>query len=141
MGQQRPGHASHFVDECRRYDFEGSPRQELREPGMLLRVFLGAPQDGMCADDKNASHVVVPCLEIGPSFCLSPVESCPGTSPIQAAKSRADRKNRWVRYRRRYRGRPDDTDTGMVSGRLLAWFERCCALIRFSIDPINVCTA
>src|SRR6266536_6066330 len=32
-----------------------------------------------------------PCLEIGPSFCLPPVESWRGTSPIQAAKSRPDR--------------------------------------------------
>src|SRR5258707_2938276 len=31
-------------------------------------------------------------LEIGPSFCLPPVESCRGTSPIQAAKLRPDRK-------------------------------------------------
>ena len=30
---------------------------------------------------------------------------------------------------------------GMVSSRLLASFERCCATIRFSIDPIVVCTA
>jgi hypothetical protein len=33
-----------------------------------------------------------PCLEIGPSLCLPPVESCRGTRPIQAAKSRPDRK-------------------------------------------------
>src|SRR6516165_1641535 len=33
-----------------------------------------------------------PCLEIGPSFGLPPVESCRGTNPIQAAKSRPDRK-------------------------------------------------
>jgi transposase len=31
-------------------------------------------------------------LEIGPSFCLPPVESWRGTRPIQAAKSRPDRK-------------------------------------------------
>jgi hypothetical protein len=30
-------------------------------------------------------------LEIGPSFCLPPVESWRGTIPIQAAKSRPDR--------------------------------------------------
>jgi hypothetical protein len=29
----------------------------------------------------------------------------------------------------------------MVSSRLLASFERCCATIRFSSDPIIVCTA
>jgi hypothetical protein len=30
---------------------------------------------------------------------------------------------------------------GMVSTRWLASFARCCVLIRFSIDPINICTA
>jgi hypothetical protein len=30
---------------------------------------------------------------------------------------------------------------GMVSIRLLASLARCCAMIRFSIDMINVCTA
>jgi hypothetical protein len=34
-----------------------------------------------------------------------------------------------------------DADPGMVSTRWLASFARCCVLIRFSIDPINVCTA
>jgi hypothetical protein len=29
----------------------------------------------------------------------------------------------------------------MVSTRWLASFARCCVLIRFSINPINVCTA
>ena len=33
-----------------------------------------------------------PRFEIGPSFCLPPVDSCRGTIPIQAAKSRPDRK-------------------------------------------------
>ena len=33
-----------------------------------------------------------PCFEIGPSFCLPPVKFCRGTIPIQAAKSRPDRK-------------------------------------------------
>jgi hypothetical protein len=30
---------------------------------------------------------------------------------------------------------------GMVWSRLLASFERCWAMIRFSINPISVCTA
>src|SRR5262245_19706304 len=44
MGQQRPGHARHLVGERHRHDLEGSPRQELREPGILPGILLGAPQ-------------------------------------------------------------------------------------------------
>jgi hypothetical protein len=43
-----------------------------------------------------------------PSFCLPPVESWRGTSPIQAAKSRPDRNT--VRRRRHDRGRPQNPD-------------------------------
>ena len=57
MGQQRPGHASHLVGKCHRHDLEGPPRQELREPEIFLRILLGAPQDGMRADDKNAPQM------------------------------------------------------------------------------------
>ena len=59
MGQQRPGHASHLVGKCHRHDLEGPPRKELREPEIFLRILLGAPQDGMRADDKNAPQVAV----------------------------------------------------------------------------------
>jgi hypothetical protein len=49
-------------------------------------------------------------LEIGPSFCLPPVESCRGTSPIQAAKSRPEQKTIGVRHRRGNRVRPDNSN-------------------------------
>ncbi len=42
MGQQRPGHARHLVGKRHRHDLEGSPRQELREPGILPGILLGA---------------------------------------------------------------------------------------------------
>jgi hypothetical protein len=49
-------------------------------------------------------------LEIGPSFCLPPVESCRGTSPIQAAKIASGPKNPRIHDGRRYRARTDDAD-------------------------------
>src|SRR5437660_1359014 len=51
-----------------------------------------------------------PCLEIGPSFCLPPVESCRGTSPIQAAKLRPDRKTVGSATVAAIALAPDDTD-------------------------------
>jgi hypothetical protein len=55
--QQRPGGASHFVGECDRHDFEWAPRQELRQPGVLLWVLLGAPQHSMRPNDEDASDI------------------------------------------------------------------------------------
>ena len=72
MGQQRPGHASHLVGKCHRHDLEGPPRQELRELEIFLRILLGAPQDGMRADDKNAPQVAVALLGDRPELLLAP---------------------------------------------------------------------
>ena len=62
MGQQRPGHARHLVGERHRHDLEGSPRQELREPGILPGILLGAPQHSDCPDDENAPQVAISLL-------------------------------------------------------------------------------
>ena len=72
MGQQRPSHASHLVGKCHRHDLEGPPRKELREPEIFLRILLGAPQDGMRADDKNAPQVAVALLGDRPKLLLAP---------------------------------------------------------------------
>ena len=126
MGQQRPGHASHLVGKCHRHDLEGPPRQELREPEIFLRILLGAPQDGMRADDKNAPQVAVALLGDRPKLLLAPVKSCRGTSPIQAAKSRPDRKTVGSATVAAIALAPMTPMPGIVSSRLLASFERCC---------------
>src|SRR5882672_5651975 len=92
MGQQRPGHARHLVGERHRHDLERSPRQELREPGILPGILLGAPQHSDRSNDENAPQVAISLLGDRSELLLAPVESCRGTSPIQAAKSRPDRK-------------------------------------------------
>jgi hypothetical protein len=71
-----------------------------------------------------------------PSFWLPPVESCRGTIPIQGAKSRPDRKTLGSIMVAAIAVAPMTPMPGMVSS-----FARCCVLIRFSIDPINICTA
>src|SRR5260370_6939307 len=60
MGQQRPGRARHLVGERHRHDLEGSPRQELREPGILPGILLGAPQHGDRPAPENAPQLPVP---------------------------------------------------------------------------------
>ena len=76
---------------------------------------------------------------IGPSFCLPPVKSSRGTIPIQAAKSRPDGKTFGSGTVAAIAVAPITPIPGMLSSRWLASFTRCCAMIRFSIDPINVC--
>ena len=90
--QQRPGDAGHFVGKRNRDNLERSPCQKLRDPWKFLRVALGPAQDRNRSDHKDASQVAVALLDIGPSFAFPPVDICRGTSPIQAAKSRPDRK-------------------------------------------------
>jgi hypothetical protein len=51
---------------------EGPPRKELREPEIFLRILLGAPQDGMRSDDKNAPQVAVALLGDRPKLLLAP---------------------------------------------------------------------
>src|SRR6516165_6991939 len=82
-----------------------------------------------------------PCLEIGPSFCLPPVESCRGTSPTQAAKSRPDRKAFGSVTVAVMALAPMRPIPGTLSSRLLASFARCCKRSRLSIEPIIVCSA
>src|SRR5262249_5182275 len=71
-GQHDRARASHLVGKSTRHDLEGPPRKELREPEIFLRILLGAPQDGMRADDKNAPQVAVPLLRDRTELLLAP---------------------------------------------------------------------
>lgn len=42
---------------------------------------------------EQAAQIAIPCLLILPNLSLPPLECCLGTSPIQAEKSRPDRKD------------------------------------------------
>ena len=44
-----------------------------------------------CSDQRTASQILVALLRNRSDFCSPPVESCRGTIPIEAAKSRPDR--------------------------------------------------
>jgi hypothetical protein len=66
-----------------------------------------------------------PRFEIGPSLCLPPVESSRGTIPIQAAKSRPDRKTFGSGTVAAMAVAPTMPIPGMLLSRLLASSERC----------------
>ena len=72
VSQQRPGGASHFVGECDCHDFERSSHQQLREPGILQWILLGAPQHRMRADDENAPQIAITLLGDRPELLLAP---------------------------------------------------------------------
>ena len=61
-GRQRPGDTGHLVGERNGHDLEWAPRQQLRQPGIFLRVLLGASQDGMGSNDQDATQVAVALL-------------------------------------------------------------------------------
>ena len=77
MGQQRPGHARHLVGERHRHDLEGSPRQELREPGILLRDPMArVPRHRIVSDDENASQRAIALLRDRPELLLAASRNC-----------------------------------------------------------------
>src|SRR5262245_32726529 len=57
-GEQRPGNASHLVGKRYGHDLERSPCQELRQPGIFLRVMFGPPQHSVCPDPVKLEHVL-----------------------------------------------------------------------------------
>jgi hypothetical protein len=75
-GQQRPGDACHLVGKRNGHDLERSPRQELRQPGIVLRALLGAPEYGMRTDHQQAPQIAVALLGDRPKLLFAPVESC-----------------------------------------------------------------
>ena len=85
MGQQRPGHARHLVGERHRHDLEGSPRQELREPGILPGILLGAPQHSDRPDDENAPQVAISLLGDRSELLLAPGGKLPRHQPVDAS--------------------------------------------------------
>src|SRR6516225_4969177 len=76
------------------------------------------------------------------SFCLPPLEFCFGTSPIQAEKSRPDRKTFGSATLATRAVASAGPTPGSSSSRLLTWLERCQAMIRPSnsnIRALSIC--
>jgi transposase len=126
--------------------------EAVRRPTMRFVQFKSAEQQGQLMQHRvrdllmrqrtqliNALRAHM--AELGIVAALPPAESSRGTSPIQAAKSRPDRKAFGSTTVAAMAVAPKTPIPGMVSSRLLVSFERCCTMIRFSIDPIIVCTA
>ena len=111
LSQQRPSDPRHLVGKCDRNDLERSPGEKLREPGILLRLLARTSQDGTCSNDQDATQVTIPCFEIGPSFCLPPVEFVVARAqPMRRSHGRS--KNLRIRDARCDRGGPEKADPG-----------------------------
>jgi hypothetical protein len=101
--------------------------------GYFAGMLAGTPQDRMHPNNRMRRKERSPCLEIGPSLCLPPVEPWRGTSPTEAAKARSDafRSVTMVVHALV----PKMPMPAIGASRLLGTLERCSAMIRVSIDP------
>ena len=107
-----PRRCAPSIGKCHRHNLERFAGEKLCEPGILLRLQARVLQHRMGSDHQNASQIAIALFKTFGSVTVAAMAVAPIT-PIP----------------------------GMVSSRLLASLDRCCAMIRFSIDPIIVCTA
>src|SRR3954463_10276880 len=136
-----PSHARHLVGKCYRDYLEGAPRHELGEPGIFPRLLHGPSQDGVRADDENATQIAVASLGDRSKLMLASARFLPWHQSIHAAKSRPDRKTVGSATVAAIAVAPMMPMPGMVSSRWLAGLARCCILICSSSDPISICSA
>src|SRR5712671_5788474 len=141
MGQQRPGRARHLVGERHRYDLEGPPRQELREPEIFAGVLLGTPQHGDRPDDENAPQVAVALFGDRSELLLAPGRILPRHQPDPGREIASRAEHRRSATVATMAVAPITPMPGMASTRWLASLERCCILIRFSIAPMTLSNA
>src|SRR6516165_377900 len=140
-GQQCPGDTGHLIGERYGHDLERSPCQELRQPGIFLRVMFGPPQHRMRSDHKNAPEVAIALLGDRSKLLFASGRILSRYEPNPGRKITTRAKGIWVRDVLTIALAPMMPIPGMLCSRLLASFARCCAMIRFSIDPISVCSA
>jgi hypothetical protein len=117
--------APHLVGDRHRHDPERLAFEKSRDPRIILRLVARPLQHGMAPTTRMRLRYWSPRFEIGPSLCLPPVESCRGTIPIQAAKSRPDRKTFGSGTVAAMAVAPTMPIPGMLLSRLLASSERC----------------
>ena len=126
LGQQRPGYARHLVGKRYRHDLEGSSRQQLREPGILLWLLARTLQHRMGSDhERYAPHVAVALFRDRPELLLAAGRVLARHEPIQAAKSRPERNAIGSATVATMADAPTMPIPGMLLSRLLASFERC----------------
>src|SRR3954466_7374636 len=87
-----------------------APRHELGEPGIFPRLLHGPSQDGVRADDENATQIAVASLGDRSKLMLASARFLPRHQSDPGRKIASRSKNRRVCNRCRNRGRPDDAD-------------------------------
>src|SRR4029078_9181880 len=122
-----------------------------REPRPVLgAVDLGVTDHGQRAGGEQAAQIAIALLAdtaelfpastrvlLPPALSLPPLECCLGTSPIQAEKSRPDRKAFGSAMLATRAVASAGPTPGMSSSRLLASLDRCQATIRRSNSSIR----
>src|SRR6476620_4375970 len=87
-----------------------SPRQELREPGILPGILLGAPQHSDRPDDENTPQVAISLLGDRSELLLAPGRILPRHQPDPGRQIASRPEDSRVRHRRHDRTRPDNPD-------------------------------
>src|SRR6516164_4436440 len=95
----------------------------------------------MCPDHKNTPQVAVPLLRDRPKLLFTPGRILSRDEPNPGGKITPRPEGARIVDCGGDGARANDADPWMHSSRLLASFTRCCTTIRFSIEPIIVCSA
>jgi hypothetical protein len=129
-----PKRCVHLIGKCNRDYLEWFAGEKLSKPRILLRSLTRAPQHRVVSDHQNASQILVALFRDRPEllFATGRIFARHKSDPGRQITTRSE----GLRIHA-----PITPMPGMVSSRLLISFERCWTMIRFSIDPIIVCTA
>ena len=130
LSQQRPGDPRHVVGKRHRHHFERFASEKVCQPGILLRSMARVAQHRVGSDHQNAPQIAISPFRDRPKLMFATGESSRGTIPIQAAKSRPNRKTFGSATAAAIALAPVTPMPGMLSSRRLTSLERCCTMIR-----------
>ena len=133
LGHHRPGHPGELIGKRYRRILCWPPLHQRCQPRPMLgamhfRIFY----DCQRADAEERSQIPIPAFVMLPSLSRPPLEFCLGTSPIQAAKSRPERKAFGSATLATSAVASAGPTPGMASSRLLSSFDRCHSTSRRS---------
>ena len=133
----RPGDPRHLVGQRDCRNLGRAPLHQLHQPWMArVAELLGASDHGERADDEQLSKVSVPCLADAAQLLLTAGGVLLGTSPIQALRSRPERKTFGSGMLATKAVEMSGPTPGIASRARLRLLARCQARTRRSISRI-----
>ena len=141
LGQQRPGDAAILLASATATTLNGLRARSCVSQGYFPAAGAHTAIPRRLRPPECVANSDPPVWRSAPASACRRSKSSRGTIPIQAAKSRPDRKTFGSGTVAAIAAAPVIPIPGIVSSRWLASFDRCCTMIRFSIDPIIVCIA